>query len=287
MRAVAVVAALFGLATPGLVPTSVERLVAQSPPVVWVPGGWFVRGSDAHDLRQALVLCLFRRDAVFPGGCAEDDFADERPARRIWVSAFGMDRTEVSHAQWRRCMRAGACPPPRLSEADPRVSAPRHPVAGITWEEAGQYCRWRGGRLPTEAEWERAARGDTGRQFPWGNRYNDRLANHGRTGERPDGVDGYRHAAPVDGFASGASPFGLLQMAGNVWEWTADLYHPDAYASGPRVDPPGPADGVGRVVRGGSWRSAPHMLRVAYRMHRLEDHAFADVGLRCAYDNIR
>jgi formylglycine-generating enzyme len=284
MRWLALAAALMGFTVPGFVPPSVERLAASRPPVVWIPAGWFVQGSDASDLRHALVLCLFRREAVFPGGCSEEDFADERPARRAWVSAFGMDRTEVSHGQWRRCMQAGACPPPRLSEADPRVSAATHPVAGVTWDEARTYCRWRGGRLPTESEWERAARGSTGRQFPWGNAYNDRLANHGRPGERPDGVDGFRHAAPVDGFAEGASPYGILQMAGNVWEWTADHYQPEAYTEGPRVDPTGPDEGVGRVVRGGSWRSPPHMLRAAYRDHRLPEQAWADVGVRCAHD---
>jgi formylglycine-generating enzyme len=284
MRWLVAAAAFVGLTVPGFVPTSAERLTAVRPPVVWIPGGWFVRGSGVSDVRQALVLCLFRRDAVFPGGCTEEDFADERPARRSWVSSFGLDRTEVSQREWRHCVHAGACPPPRLSEADPRVSDPRHPVAGVTWDEAGAYCRWRRGRLPTEAEWERAARGSSARQFPWGDAYNERLANHGRAGDRPDGVDGYRHAAPVDGFVDGASPYGVLQMAGNVWEWTADHYQPDAYGKDVRVDPRGPPEGVGRVVRGGSWRSPPHMMRAAHRDHRLPEQAWADVGVRCAYD---
>ncbi|MFW6051243.1 MAG: formylglycine-generating enzyme family protein [Myxococcota bacterium] len=286
MRVLALVVALVGIALPSLAPAapSGPRLRVQRHPVAWLPAGWFTQGSDAGDLREALVLCMFRREAMLPGGCSEEDFAHERPSRRVWVSAFGLDRTEVSHAQWRRCMRAGACPPPRLSDADPRVSAPAHPVAGVTWDEARRYCGWVGGRLPTEAEWERAARGAASNRFPWGDAYNDRLANHGRTGDRPDGVDGFRHAAPVDGFVAGASPHGLQQMAGNVWEWTSDWYQPDAYLSQERIDPEGPADGTERVVRGGSWRAPPHAVRTTHRGHRLPDQAWPDVGFRCAYD---
>ncbi|MFW5926391.1 MAG: formylglycine-generating enzyme family protein [Myxococcota bacterium] len=285
MWAWTLVAALLGLGASGVAPAppAGTELVMRRPAVAWLPDGWFVRGSDAGDLRQALVLCLFRRESVLPGGCSREDFGHERPSRRVWVSSFGIDRTEVSNADWRRCMHAGACQPPRLSDGDPRVAAPEHPVAGVTWTEARRYCRWAGGRLPTEAEWERAARGPSGQVFPWGDAYNDRLANHGRTGHRPDGVDGYRHAAPVDAFGAAASPFGLLQMAGNVWEWTADRYQPDAYRTGARVDPSGPSEGADRVVRGGSWRSPPHTLRTAHRGHRVAEQAWPDVGVRCAY----
>lgn len=285
--------ALVGVALLGLgglpaqmwsVAPSAERQSVHLSPIAWIPGGELAQGSDAADLRQAMILCLFPRDAVLSGGCSEEDFSDERPSRRVWVSSFGIDRTEVSNARWRSCMRAGACLPPRLADADPRVSAPQDPVGGVTWGEAETYCRWAGGRLPTEAEWERAARGATHRRFPWGNDYNDRLANHGLTGDRPDGVDGYRYAAPVTAFPQAASPFGVLQMAGNVWEWTADWYQPDAYLGEDRVDPTGPAQGTERVVRGGSWRSPAYALRVAHRGHRLPDQAWPDVGLRCAYD---
>lgn len=288
MGVLAFAALLFGFPVPtGLspIPPASERMAATLPATARIPGGWFVQGSDAGDLRHALVLCLFRGEAVLPGGCSEDDFTDERPQRRVWVSSFGIDRTEVSNARWRRCMRDGACPPPRLSDGDPRVSRPEDPVAGVTWSEAAAYCRWAGGRLPTEAEWERAARGATRQRYPWGNAYNDRLANHGVAGDRPDGVDGYRYAAPVGAFAEGASPFGVRQMAGNVWEWTADFYAADAYASGTRrVDPQGPDEGTERVVRGGSWRSPAYTLRVTHRGHRLPTQAWPDVGLRCAYD---
>jgi formylglycine-generating enzyme required for sulfatase activity len=253
-------------------------------PIVWLPGGWFERGSDEDALRRARLLCLPRRDTLWPLRCEDQLFADELPARRLWVSSFGIDRLEVSHGDWLRCVAAGPCPPSRLEAGDRRVSSHHHPVAGVTFHEAARYCDFVGGRLPTEAEWERAARGSDGRTFPWGFVYNDRLANHGQRGRRADDTDGYRYAAPVDAFPDGASPHGLLNVAGNAWEWTRDVYDAAAYGRLPRMDPVRRGPGGERVIRGGSWRSPPHALRASYREHRPADAAFPDVGFRCAYD---
>jgi formylglycine-generating enzyme required for sulfatase activity len=261
-----------------------QRLEVREDPIVWLPEGWFLRGSDDRAVRHALLLCLPRIDWVFPPGCPDRLFADERPARRVWVSAFGIDRTEVTVGEWRRCVAAGQCAPLRVA-ADARTTREQLPATGMTWDEAASYCRYAGGRLPTEAEWERAARGPDGRHFPWGRAYNDRLANHGRPGGRPDVSDGYRYAAPVGSFPQAESPHGLLDMAGNVWEWTADRYDPEAYRRQESIiDPTGPESGTKRVVRGGSWRSPPHALRVTHREPRARAGAWADVGLRCAYD---
>jgi formylglycine-generating enzyme len=255
--------------------------------IAWIAAGEFVRGSDAADVGYALALCVL----TSPGGridriCRDELFLEEMPARSVFTSAYGIDVTEVTHGDYRRCMRASACAPPRVAESDARIALPVHPVTGVTAREAAAFCAFAGGRLPTEAEWERAARGDASpaRRFPWGRPYNERLANHGRSGERPDGIDGFRHAAPVGSFADGVSPHGLLDMAGNVWEWTADYFAPGSYARGPTVDPRGEAGGGERVVRGGSWRSSPVTLRVSHRVPVPESLSAPDLGFRCAYD---
>lgn len=272
-----------------LAPARAEPSLRLASDVVHVPAGEFVRGSDPEDLRRAVALCI----EVFSehGGelaCREDAFVDETPKRPVWLGAYAIDRTEVTHGAYARCVRAGRCRPARVSEADPRVFGPRLPVAGVTFAEAEAYCAFVGGRLPTEAEWERAARGDDGtRTFPWGNAYDDRLANHGRLGEHSDGVDGYRYAAPVGSFPDGRSPHGLADAAGNVWEWTADRYAPGGYPDDSLVDPRGAPTGGERVVRGGSWRTSPLSLRVTHRVPVPETGHAPDLGFRCAYDPAR
>ncbi len=254
---------------------------------VWISAGEFVRGSDASDVAFALALCVLSS----PGGsmdriCREELFVEEMPARAIYTSAFGIDATEVTHAEYARCVRASVCAPPRVASSDTRLARGDHPVSGITAREAETFCAFVGGRLPTEAEWERAARGDgqPPRRFPWGEPYSERLANHGQSGERPDGIDGFRYAAPVGSFPDGVSPHGLLDMAGNVWEWTADRFEAGGYATGSAVDPRGARAGAERVVRGGSWRSSPVTLRASHRVPVPESIAAPDLGFRCAYD---
>ncbi len=268
---------------PASPPPAGHRVVERGAPIVWLPGGWFWQGSDAGDEQYALSMCRDRRLDILPGSCPDDMFADELERHRTWVSAYGIDRTEVTNADYRRCVLAGACLPSRLPADEPRFSAPSLPVAGLTWREARAYCRFARGRLPTEAEWERAARGADGRRFPWGHFYNDRLANHGQVGLRPDTVDGFAYAAPVGSFPGGASPYGLLDMAGNVAEWTADFYAPDDLHVSHAVDPHGADQGGLRVIRGGSFRTPAYMTRTTARDAAGEGQARADVGVRCAH----
>ena len=250
-------------------------------PRVWIEGGWFLRGSNDADLRVAVRLCnreTYLNEEICSGGVMTQILAAETPQRRIYVSAFGIDRTEVTRASWQRCVDAGRCPPPRVGASAALLSEPEMPVTGVDFHEAEQYCAFVGGRLPTETEWERAARGADGRRFPWGWQYNDRFANHGGA------IDGYRYLARVGSFPHGASPHGLLDMAGNVWEWTSDHYDPMSYRTGLDVDPRGAETGGERVTRGGSWRSAAHELRVGLRVPRAAGTSAPDLGLRCAYD---
>jgi len=252
-----------------------RSLVPRSDPRVRISGGWFVLGSGDGELARAKALCGGSSKAAEV--CDPKQFAAERPARRSFVRAFGIDREEVSNQSYRSCVRAGACVPPR----DPDVEPPANfPVVQLTFAEARTYCRFVGGDLPTEAQWEYAAHGSSERSFPWGQVWNPQLA----TAAKPDAG-----LSPVDANPDGKSFFGLLNMAGNVWEFVLDAYRAPYDAALPAVDPVAlPAETAGirggeHVLRGGSFRSPPHMLRARYRAPIRDDEARSDVGLRCAY----
>src|SRR4051812_23519049 len=149
---------------------------------VWISAGVFTMGASDDDVEYARRLCVSERmpSALRLRGCASDElFSNETPARRVFVSGYGMDRYEVTRADYDACVDRGECAPPWHDSNHPGVIHPQHPITGVSWGQAAAYCRARGGRLPSEAEWERAARGDSGRRFPWGRFYNETLANHG------------------------------------------------------------------------------------------------------------
>ncbi|MFI5307653.1 MAG: formylglycine-generating enzyme family protein [Polyangiales bacterium] len=286
MRGAALV--LVGLVGSGLCwKAAAERVVSLSVMIAAaprVPAGWLEMGSDAADVAFAVASCAASASGEEASLCRPELFADEQPRHRVYIGAFRIDRTEVSQRDYRRCVEHGACPPARVSDLDARLGQLDQPVVGVTVAEASRYCAWAGGRLPTEAEWERAARADDSRRFPWGRYWNDRIANHGAGADRPSVKDGYEFAAPVTALADGKSAFGVLNLAGNVWELTADRYAPDAYAKSERIDPRGPSAGDQQVIRGGSWRSPPYTLRVTQRAAIKRDDSRPDVGFRCAYN---
>jgi eukaryotic-like serine/threonine-protein kinase len=210
---------------------------------------------------------------------------DEQPVRKVTVSAMEIDRHEVSNARYRQCVGAGICSPPALPVShtrphyfdDPRFD--EYPVIFVSWHQADHYCRFAGGRLPTEAEWEKAARGTSdAREYPWGDEAPDcRRANMG--GAKPCVGDTDR----IGQRPAGASPCGAQDMAGNVWEWTQDWYAPDAYSSGATNDPKGPANGTLKVMRGGCWESGASSLRVSCRKAELPAAWADNVGFRCVW----
>ena len=216
---------------------------------------------------------------------------DEQPGHRVTLDPYAIDTREVSHRCFTRFVEAGGYTDPgywaregwawRAREGvtqpafwdDPAFRIPTHPVVGVSWFEADAYCRWRGGRLPTEAEWEKAARGPDGRRYPWGAAWSAERANG-------DAVVG--RLTPVGSYPGGVSPYGAHDMAGNVWEWVQDWYGKYYYRESPRANPPGPPTGEGRVLRGGSWNFPPRHLRAAARTHLPPESRIRYLGFRCA-----
>ena len=195
---------------------------------------------------------------------------DARPARQVTLAAFQIDVTEVTEEAYAACVAAGACTSP--AEPAPAPDA-RAPVRGVTWQQAVDHCAWRGARLPTEAEWERAARGTDARPFPWGTEPPtcDRAAVAG-CGDTPVEV----------GSLTGAAPGGAHNLIGNVSEWVADWYQADYYGRGIDVNPSGPDAGGERVVRGGSYLDDPASLSAWTRQHADPLHASPTIGFRCS-----
>ena len=219
---------------------------------VWIPPGKFQMGAVSGDSKA---------------------YDDEKPRHRVEVTkGFWLSRTPVTVAAY-----AGSVGPtgrkkmPRHPPFNPGWSKPDHPMVSVTWDDAKDYCEWAGGRLPTEAEWEYAARGGKeGLKYPWGNQISSQNAKY-------DSGDG---TAPVASYP--ANGFGLHDMAGNVWEWCADWYGEDYYSSSPAQDPQGPPGGTYRVRRGGSWfLDYPWFLRCSVRGWLVPDFRNDYVGFRC------
>jgi len=213
--------------------------------MVFVPAGEFLMGSPESE---------------------SDTGEDEHPQRSVYVDAFWIDKTEVTVAQYRRfCQTTGR----RMPDAPNWGWRDDHPMVNLTWFEAVAYAQWAGKRLPTEAEWEKAARGTDGWRFPWGYVYDFGRCVYNTTSTQP-----------VGGHPEGMSPYGCLDMAGNVQEWCEDWYQGDYYRSGPLWDPKGPTSGQFRVMRGGSWWGG--RMGCASRNHNPPDAGDDTFGFRCA-----
>lgn len=237
---------------------------------------------------------------TFQRGCVggpDQCTGSELPLRDITLSAYSIERTEVSVAAYEACVTAGVCSEPGESDStgDGDTGAPQlagctyheagdfddHPVNCVTHEQASNYCAWRGLRLPTEAEWEAAARGDDARLYPWGDTIPTcDLAN---IYDPTTGTPCYGSTLPVDSFAEGASVFGALQMAGNVGEWVSDWFGDGSYyAESPDTDPQGPSDGPWKVTRGGEYDRLERFARTSTRSAFDPNMPLVNTGFRCA-----
>lgn len=223
--------------------------------MVGIPAGTFIRGTDL-------------------GGF------DERPPREIFLDAFEIDKYEVTNHQYGQFAAATghrkAGPPSRYAKNVGKMRGPNQPVVYVSWDDAQEYCRWKGKRLPTEAEWEKAMRGTDGRLWPWGMVEQPHAANWARVN------DGYEATAPVGTFKGDASPYGVMDGAGNVMEWVEDWYAEGYYRESPERNPSSPEHGVYRVLRGGGYTTTGSDLRITSRSKMVPDFRDETIGFRCA-----
>ena len=215
----------------------------------------------------------------------------------VALGGFWIDRTEVTNAQYKRCVEAGACEVPALRNLEYEDAAKTdHPKVFVEWLEAEAYCTWAGVRPPTEAEWEYAARGPESLEYPWGDEFHEARLNTCLAPDAGHGIDctltswdddtvgdDDTKSAPVGSYPEGASWCGALDMAGNVWEWVGDRF--GRYSSDRQESPTGAAAGELRVMRGGSWDATSYEARSSYRFALNADQGLGSwVGFRCAKD---
>jgi formylglycine-generating enzyme required for sulfatase activity/tRNA A-37 threonylcarbamoyl transferase component Bud32 len=293
-----------------VVPDTPTELSVDGAELVFIPAGEFLMGSDTG---TSNAFCRENNSSC-------DGFADASPQHSVYLDAYSIDKFEVTNAMFEKFVSAknyrteaektgygevwrgnGSVinDAQQVSGADWRHPAgpgssisglENHPVVQVSWRDAKAYCQWAGRRLPTEAEWEKAAHGNSASYFPWGSGFNCQFGNYDDEqyvdsfileGGRAN-CDGFARTAPVGSFPQGQSPYGAFDMSGNVWEWVADWYDKSFYSYSPSANPLGPSDGTIKVYRGGSWFSEMKYLYVPYRQANPPSYHDDITGFRCA-----
>ena len=231
------------------------------------------------DVAMALIPEGEFRMGSMPGNAHSK--AAEGPQRIVYLDAYYIDVHEVRTKDYAAFLDAVQPEAPKAWHQVDLVKHGNRPVVGVTWEDATAYCRWVGKRLPTEAEWEKAARGTDGRQYPWGDEAP--TEKHATLTKR---WQGYDTTTPVGSLEAGKSPYGLYDMAGNAMEWVSDWYDPTYYASAPVKNPQGPETGKAGIVRGGGWGFLPQDARTARRIYPPRETRCTNIGFRCARDAV-
>ena len=235
--------------------------------LLYVPAGEFTMGSDSN--------------------------SDEQPIHKVTLDAFWIDQTEVTNKMYSSCVEAGVCEEPTNAGSYSHSSYYGnaefydYPVIYVDWNMAKTYCEWADRRLPTEAEWEKAARGENANVYPWGNTFDGSLVNFCDTNcsfsyADKSSDDGFADVAPVGSYPNGASVYGALNMAGNVREWVNDWYSETYDSSSPSSNPEGPSSGQYRALRGGSWISGDDVVRSSVRYGNGPTDSDDDIGFRCS-----
>lgn len=249
----------------------------------WLPFPMLGFGSTRTSSKDGMVMVYVPRGEFIRG--SENGSDDEMPVHTGYLPSFWIDQTEVTNVMYRKCVMDKKCNPPTQEKSNTRVlyfnnyDFGDHPVIYVSWVDAKMYCEWAGRRLPTEAEWEKAARGTDGRIYPWGEGIDCQYANYSNC---------VGDTSQVGSYLSGASPYRALDMAGNVGEWVADVYDNKYYNTilDGVVNPTGPDYGQYRVMRGGSWKDEAYFLRSADRNWGSPNNRYYTVGFRCARDAV-
>jgi formylglycine-generating enzyme required for sulfatase activity len=244
------------IATPTLGIGSTKISPIDGAAMVYVPAGEFTMGSNDGD-------------------------NDEKPVHTVYLDAFWIDKYEVTNALYKKCVDAGKCSPPSDSKSYTRSSYygnsqyDNYPVIYVAWDSANAFCSWANKKLPTEAQWEKAARGIDGRTYPWGEGFDGTKVNSWVSSSRQGDT------TSVGSYVNGASLYGTMDMAGNVWEYVVDWWGLNYYANSPYYNPTGPIVGDWHVLRGGAWDSTQSDLHVTTRGEHYPDRRIDNIGFRC------
>lgn len=258
--------------------------------MVLIPAGEFWMGSDDEEIATA---CDVNKKAGYQ--CDATWFAGEKPKHRVYLDAYIIDKYPVTNARYKKCASSGECKKPLFTTWYDNSTYANYPVVYVNWKQSNVYCKWAGKRLPTEAEWEKSARGEQGNVYLWGNAWSENKCNtftykmllQVQTASMEQIMhkisNPNKGTTPVGSFKDCISSYGVYDMAGNVWEWVSDWYYAGYYKNPSENNPKGPTNGELRVTRGGAWGMPTSVsFRASFRHRNYPSSVQDNLGFRCA-----